>query len=116
VGNRNHELSPAEHTDDSATVTKPNPVGIGQLRFNFHWENRMITKPETKKPKVKTPEAEGFIPPDGFITAKELAGRLKLRNHRTLIYRLKEAGIPVGEICGQHLVQCSELEKLFCKD
>ncbi len=55
----------------------------------------------------------GFIPDTGFITADELASRLKLQHVPNLKAELSDLGVQHVSINGKRIYRCSSLTKLF---
>lgn len=55
----------------------------------------------------------GWIPKEGYISAREIADRLKLKSVPHLQEELDKLGIEHKSICGKRLYQCSSLERLF---
>ena len=55
----------------------------------------------------------GYIPPFGFISLKELAHRIGLADHRNLGVRLQEKGVVPVKIAQASMIRCEDLENLF---
>ena len=64
----------------------------------------------------KSNEFDGFIPTSGYMTATEIARRIKVRDERNLRNSLIELGVDHIVIAQRHLFHLESFEKLFWKD
>ena len=55
----------------------------------------------------------GYIPKDGFLTAEEIAYRLRLASVDNLKKSLDKHSIKFVDIAGKRIYDCSQFERLF---
>lgn len=69
-----------------------------------------MTAPENAKNNSKT---SGYFPSSGYMTADEIAFRLRIRSAKNLKEKLREFQIPCATVCSKTLYRCEDLERLF---
>ena len=69
-----------------------------------------MTAQENARNNSKT---SGYFPSSGYMTAEEIAFRLRIRSAKNLKERLRELEIPCAIICSKPLYRLEDLERLF---